>query len=65
MPLCTFKQWGRHHSLFKLTIIMHDNHTDNYKMANDLMCINENYLGLRFTQWDALYNEIRVIADKH
>ena len=49
--------------MFKLTIIMHGNHTDNYKMANDLMCINGNYLRLRITQWDALYNEIRVIAD--
>ena len=35
--------WGRHHSLFKLTIIMHGNHTDNHviEMANDLMCIKE------------------------
>ena len=38
--------------MFKLTIIMHCNHTDNYKMANDLMCVNGNYLGLRYVQLD-------------
>ena len=64
---------GAHHLLLKLTTVtvnMIGNHTDNYKMANDLMCINENYLyRIRFTQRDtcALHcnNEIRVIADKN